>query len=62
MARYGIAWGAIGAAEFCWNASLDYSLTESNLATWPCNVSKKLTDMQTEITLGLQCIEIRKTH
>ena len=26
MARYGIAWGAIGAAEFCWNASLDYSL------------------------------------
>jgi glutaryl-CoA dehydrogenase len=57
MARYGIAWGAIGAAEFCWNASLEYSLERVQfgkpLAAKQL-VQKKLADMQTEITLGLQ--------
>ena len=57
MARYGIAWGAIGAAEFCWNASLEYSLQRVQfgkpLAAKQL-VQKKLADMQTEITLGLQ--------
>jgi len=59
MARYGIAWGAIGAAEFCWNASLDYSLERKQfgepLAAKQL-VQKKLADMQTEITLGLQSV------
>ena len=59
MARYGIAWGAIGAAEFCWNASLDYSLDRKQfgepLAAKQL-VQKKLADMQTEITLGLQSV------
>ena len=57
MARYGIAWGAIGAAEFCWNAALDYSLDRKQFGE-PLGskqlVQKKLADMQTEITLGLQ--------
>ena len=59
MARYGIAWGAIGAAEFCWNASLNYSLDRKQfgepLAAKQL-VQKKLADMQTEITLGLQSV------
>ena len=59
MARYGIAWGVIGAAEFCWNASLDYSLDRKQfgepLAAKQL-VQKKLADMQTEITLGLQSV------
>ncbi len=59
MARYGIAWGAIGAAEFCWNASLDYSLDRKQfgepLAAKQL-VQKKLADMQTEITLGLHSV------
>ena len=59
MARYGIAWGAIGAAEFCWNASLKYSLDRQQfgepLAAKQL-VQKKLADMQTEITLGLQSV------
>ena len=59
MARYGIAWGAIGAAEFCWNASLDYSLDRKQfgepLAAKQL-VQKKLADMQTEVTLGLQSV------
>ena len=59
MARYGIAWGAIGAAEFCWNASLEYSLDRQQfgepLAAKQL-VQKKLADMQTEITLGLQSV------
>jgi glutaryl-CoA dehydrogenase len=56
-ARYGIAWGALGAAEFCWHASRDYTLgrTQFNrpLAANQL-VQKKLADMQTEITIGLQ--------
>ena len=59
MARYGIAWGSIGAAEFCWNASLEYSIQRSQfnkpLASKQL-IQKKLADMQTEITLGLQTV------
>ena len=59
MARYGIAWGSMGAAEFCWNASLEYSIERSQfnkpLASKQL-IQKKLADMQTEITLGLQTV------
>ena len=59
MARYGIAWGSLGAAEFCWNASLEYSIERSQfnkpLASKQL-IQKKLADMQTEITLGLQTV------
>jgi glutaryl-CoA dehydrogenase len=59
MARYGIAWGSIGAAEFCWNASLEYSIERLQfnkpLASKQL-IQKKLADMQTEITLGLQSV------
>jgi glutaryl-CoA dehydrogenase len=55
-ARYGIAWGALGAAEFCWHAARSYTL-ERKLFGRPLAatqlVQKKLADMQTEITLGL---------
>jgi len=55
-ARYGIAWGAIGAAEFCWHAARQYTLDRKQfgrpLAATQL-VQKKLADMQTEITLGL---------
>ena len=54
MARYGIAWGAMGAAEFCWNAALEYSLERKQFGKQL--VQKKLADMQTEITLGLQSV------
>lgn len=56
-ARYGIAWGTMGAAEFCWHAARTYTL-ERNQFGRPLAatqlVQKKLADMQTEITLGLQ--------
>jgi glutaryl-CoA dehydrogenase len=56
-ARYGIAWGALGAAEFCWHAARDYTLQRMMfgrpLAATQL-IQKKLADMQTEITLGLQ--------
>ena len=59
MARYGIAWGALGAAEFCWNASLEYTIErvqfDQPLASKQL-IQKKLADMQTEITLGLQTV------
>ena len=59
MARYGIAWGALGAAEFCWNASLEYSMDrvqfDEPLASKQL-IQKRLADMQTEITLGLQTV------
>ena len=59
MARYGIAWGALGAAEFCWNASLEYSMDrvqfDKPLASKQL-IQKRLADMQTEITLGLQTV------
>ncbi|WP_235927741.1 acyl-CoA dehydrogenase [Sandarakinorhabdus rubra] len=55
-ARYGIAWGAMGAAEFCWHAARQYTLDRQQfgrpLAATQL-VQKKLADMQTEITLGL---------
>ena len=56
-ARYGIAWGAMGAAEFCWHAARTYTM-ERNQFGRPLAanqlIQKKLADMQTEITLGLQ--------
>jgi glutaryl-CoA dehydrogenase len=58
-ARYGIAWGAMGAAEFCWHAARDYTLNRimfgKPLAATQL-VQKKLADMQTEITLGLHAV------
>jgi len=55
-ARYGIAWGSMGAAEFCWHAARQYTLDRHQfnrpLAATQL-VQKKLADMQTEITLGL---------
>jgi glutaryl-CoA dehydrogenase len=55
-ARYGIAWGALGAAEFCWHAARQYTLDREQfgrpLAATQL-VQKKLADMQTEITIGL---------
>jgi len=58
-ARYGIAWGALGAAEFCWHAALNYTLERKQfnrpLAATQL-VQKKLADMQTEITLGLHTV------
>ena len=56
-ARYGIAWGAMGAAEFCWHAAREYTLGRKQFGRpLAANqlVQKKLADMQTEITLGLQ--------
>ena len=57
MARYGIAWGALGAAEFCLNTALNYSLERVQfnkpLAAKQL-VQKKLVDMQSEIAIGLQ--------
>jgi len=61
-ARYGIAWGAMGAAEFCWHAARQYTLDRNQfgrpLAATQL-IQKKLADMQTEITLGLQgCLQM----
>jgi glutaryl-CoA dehydrogenase len=61
-ARYGIAWGALGAAEFCWHAARRYTLQRKQfgrpLAATQL-IQKKLADMQTEITLGLQtCLRL----
>jgi len=56
VARSGIAWGAMGAAEFCWHRARDYVLTRKQFGRpLAANqlVQKKLADMQTEITLGL---------
>ena len=56
-ARYGIAWGALGAAETCWHAARDYTLERSQFGR-PLAANQliqvKLADMQTEISLGLQ--------
>jgi len=61
-ARFGIAWGALGAAEFCWHAAHQYTLDRIQfnrpLAATQL-VQKKLADMQTEISLGLQgCLQM----
>ena len=58
-ARYGIAWGAMGAAEFCWHAARQYTLDRKQFGRpLAANqlIQKKLADMQTEITLGLQSV------
>ena len=58
-ARYGIAWGALGAAEFCWQAARNYTLERKQFGRpLAANqlIQKKLADMQTEITLGLQSV------
>jgi glutaryl-CoA dehydrogenase len=55
-ARYGISWGALGAAEFCWHAARQYTLERKQFGKpLAANqlIQKKLADMQTEITLGL---------
>ena len=61
-ARYGIAWGALGAAEACWHAARGYTLDRKQFARpLAANqlVQLKLADMQTEITLGLQsCLRV----
>ncbi len=61
-ARYGIAWGALGAAEFCWHAARQYTLDRKQFGRpLAANqlIQKKLADMQTEITLGLQtCLRV----
>jgi glutaryl-CoA dehydrogenase len=57
MARYGIAWGVMGAAEFCWHAARQYTLDRTQFGTPLAAkqlIQKKLADMQTEIALGLQ--------
>ncbi|MCL7406318.1 MAG: hypothetical protein RLZ60_1628 [Pseudomonadota bacterium] len=56
-ARYGIAWGVMGAAEFCWHAARQYGLDRKQFNKPIAQTQlfqKKLADMQTEITLGLQ--------
>ncbi|GAB4359295.1 MAG: acyl-CoA dehydrogenase [Oricola sp.] len=56
-ARYGIAWGAMGAAEFCWHAARQYGLDRKQFGKPLAQMQlfqKKLADMQTEIALGLQ--------
>jgi glutaryl-CoA dehydrogenase len=56
-ARFGIAWGALGAAEFCWHASRNYVLERKQFGRpLAANqlIQKKLADMQTEIAIGLQ--------
>ncbi|MBV8093614.1 MAG: acyl-CoA dehydrogenase [Acetobacteraceae bacterium] len=58
-ARYGISWGALGAAEFCWHAARDYTLQRKVFGRpLAANqlIQKKLVDIQTEITLGLQAV------
>ena len=61
-ARYGIAWGALGAAEFCWHTARQYTLDRTQFGKPLAGtqlVQKKLADMQTEITLGLQgCLRL----
>lgn len=55
-ARFGIAWGALGAAEFCWHAARQYALDRKQFGKPLAGtqlVQKKLADMQTEITLAL---------
>jgi glutaryl-CoA dehydrogenase len=61
-ARYGIAWGALGAAEFCWHQARQYVLDRNQFGRpLAANqlIQKKLVDMQTEITLGLHaCLRL----
>jgi glutaryl-CoA dehydrogenase len=61
-ARYGIAWGALGAAEFCWQRARNYTLERKQFGRpLAANqlIQKKLADMQTEIAIGLQsCLRV----
>lgn len=61
-ARYGIAWGALGSAEFCWHAARRYTMDRKQFGRPLAQnqlIQKKLADMQTEITLGLQaCLRV----
>jgi glutaryl-CoA dehydrogenase len=61
-ARYGIAWGVLGAAEFCWHAARNYTLDRRQFGRpLAANqlIQKKLVDMQTEITLGfVACLRL----
>jgi glutaryl-CoA dehydrogenase len=61
-ARFGIAWGALGAAEFCWHMARQYTMDRKQFGRpLAANqlIQKKLADMQTEITLGLQgCLRL----
>ena len=61
-ARYGIAWGALGAAEFCWHAARQYTMDRMQFGRpLAANqlIQKKLADMMTEITMGLQgCLRL----
>ena len=63
-ARFGITWGALGAAEFCWHAARQYTLDRKQFGRpLAANqlIQKKLADMQTEITIGLQaCLRISR--
>ncbi|MFQ3250354.1 MAG: glutaryl-CoA dehydrogenase [Glaciecola sp.] len=55
-ARYGIGWGSLGAAEFCWHAARQYTLERNQFGKPLAStqlIQKKLADMQTEITTGL---------
>jgi glutaryl-CoA dehydrogenase len=61
-ARYGIAWGALGAAECCWHAARDYTMSRHAFGKPLAGtqlIQKKLADMMTEITLGLHaCLRL----
>ena len=61
-ARYGIAWGALGAAEFCWHTARQYTMDRKQFGRPLAQnqlIQKKLADMQTEITLALQgCLRL----
>ena len=61
-ARYGISWGVMGAAEFCWHGALQYGLDRKQFGKPLAQTQlfqKKLADMQTEITLGLTaCLRV----
>ncbi len=63
-ARFGICWGALGAAEFCWHAARQYVIDRKQFGRpLAANqlVQKKLADMQTEITLGLvACLQLSR--
>jgi len=61
-ARYGISWGVMGAAEFCWHAALQYGMDRKQFGKPLAGTQlfqKKLADMQTDISLGLQgCLRL----
>ena len=63
-ARFGICWGALGAAEFCWHAARQYAMDRKQFGRpLAANqlVQKKLADMQTEIAIGLlACLQVSR--